>query len=55
MTYTNCVKRETLKEADIRFANETYKLNITSDDTADAICIGHAYLHPSTESNELNW
>lgn len=41
------VKRETLKEADIRFANTTYNLNITSDDTADAICIGHAFLNPN--------
>ena len=50
------VKRETLKEADIRFANQTYNLNITSDDQADAICIGHAYLHPvSASSGDLNW
>lgn len=50
------VKRETLKEADVRFANQTYGLNITSDDQADAICIGHAYLHPtSTSGGDLNW
>ena len=50
------VKRETLKEADVRFANQTYGLNITSDDQADAICIGHAYLHPTSASGgDLNW
>ena len=51
------VKRESLKEADVRFANETYHLNLTSDDQADAICIGHAYLHPKTtiEDTELHW
>ena len=31
------VVRGTLKQADIKFANETYGLNITSDDQADAI------------------
>lgn len=50
------VMRETLKQADIRFANETYGLHVTSDDEADAICIGHAYLHPkNTPSEDLNW
>lgn len=51
------VKRESLKEADVRFANETYGLNITSDDQADAICIGHAYLHPkaAADNGEINW
>ena len=51
------VKRETLKEADIRFANQTYNLNIASDDQADAICIGHAHLHPKNDpdNGELNW
>lgn len=50
------VKRETLKEADVRFANETYGLKITSDDQADAICIGHAHLHPkNTPAQDYNW
>ena len=49
------VKRETLKEADIRFANETYNLTTNSDDEADAICIGHAYLHPKDDNGEINW
>lgn len=49
-------KRETLKEQDIIFANSTYNLSLTSDDIADAICIGHAHLHPATAINDdLNW
>lgn len=48
--------REALKEQDIKFANQTYGLALTSDDIADAICIGHAYLFPAQiESDELNW
>ena len=49
------VKRETLKEADIRFANETYGLHLTSDDEADAVCIGFAHLHPKKENDNYNW
>lgn len=49
------IKREELKKADIQFANNTYQLNITSDDTADAICIGHAFLHPKNIDEDLNW
>ena len=51
------VVRETLKQADVRFANSTYGLNISSDDQADAICIGHAFLHPKNiaDNGELNW
>lgn len=51
------VRREQEKAEDIKFANKTYGLTITSDDQADAICIGHAYLHPKDEKNygELNW
>lgn len=49
-------KREALKEQDIVFANSTYNLSLTSDDIADAVCIGHAYLHPSSvENDDLNW
>lgn len=48
-------RRESVKEQDIIFANTTYGLSLTSDDIADAICIGHAYLHPATVSNEINW
>lgn len=46
------IKREDLKKEDIRFANEIYHLNLTSDDIADAVCIGHAFLHPN---EDLNW
>ena len=50
------VLRETLKQADIRFANDTYHLNVSSDDEADAICIGHAFLHPKNiASQDYNW
>ena len=50
------VVRGTLKQADIKFANETYDLNIISDDQADAICIGHAYIHPkNTPTQDYNW
>lgn len=48
-------RREAVKTRDITFANETYGLSLVSDDIADAICIGHAYLHPKTESNEIHW
>lgn len=51
------IKREQEKAEDIKFANKTYNLTLTSDDQADAICIGHAYLHPKGEKDygELNW
>ena len=51
-------KREQKKQRDIDFANHTYGLTITSDDQADAICIGHAALHPKKEkdySAALEW
>ena len=50
------VKRDQEKAEDIKFANATYGLDLTSDDIADAICIGHAYLHPkNVASDDLNW
>ena len=53
------MKREQEKIEDLKFANKTYNLSLTSDDQADAICIGHAYLHPKDEGNkdygEINW
>lgn len=53
------VKRETLKEADVRRANEVFKLNITSDDIADACLIGAAHVGifgaTKPEDNEINW
>ena len=48
------IKRETLKEADIRFVKETYGIEV-NDDTADAIAIGHSQLHESQDKGELNW
>lgn len=44
-------KREQKKQKDIEFANHTYGLTLTNDDIADAICIGHAYLHPKKEKD----
>lgn len=44
-------KREQKKQKDIEFANRTYGLTLTNDDIADAICIGHAYLHPKKEKD----
>ena len=44
-------KREQKKQKDIDFANHTYNLSLTNDDTADAVCIGHAYLHPKKEKD----
>ena len=50
------IKRDQEKAEDIKFANATYNLDLTSDDIADAICIGHAYLHPkNVASDDLNW
>lgn len=44
-------RREQKKQKDIDFANHTYKLTLTNDDIADAICIGHAYLYPKKEKD----
>ena len=44
-------KREQKKQKDIDFANRTYGLTLTNDDTADAVCIGHAALHPKKEKD----
>lgn len=44
-------KREQKKQKDIDFANRVYGLSLTNDDIADAICIGHAYLHPKKEKD----
>lgn len=49
------VTRDSLKAADIKFANETYGLAITSDDQADAVCIGHAFLHPKKDAGVFDW
>ena len=51
-------KREQKKQKDIEFANQKYGLSLTNDDAADAVCIGHAFLHPKKEkdySAALQW
>lgn len=53
------VKRETLKEGDIRRAKELFKQDKLNDDEADACLIGAAYVglfgNTTPEDNELNW
>lgn len=46
------IKRTSLKEADIKFVEETYGVTV-NDDEADAICIGHA--QNFKEPDEINW
>lgn len=43
------IKRDTLKQADIEFAEKTYRISGINDDIADAICIGHSYLQQFEE------
>jgi hypothetical protein len=38
--------RETVKQRDIRFVEETFGLKV-NDDIADAIGLGYAFLHPT--------
>lgn len=52
------IKRDSLKQADIAFAKETF--NITeniNDDVADSICIGYAYIKGLrlNSSEKTNW
>ena len=51
------VKRETLKEADIRRAKELFKIEQLNDDEADAILIGAVYagIVGTTKNDDLNW
>ena len=55
------VKRESLKEADVRLANEIFNLNTTSDDIADAVLIGAAHVNyfnvtaKDPKEDEINW
>ena len=44
-------KREQKKQKDIDFANRTYRLSLSNDDIADAICIGYAASHPKKEKD----
>lgn len=53
------IKRDQEKVEDIKFANQTYNLQLTNDDQADAVCIGHAFLHPNNPDTKdygaINW
>ena len=51
------VKRETLKEADIRRAQEVFGAQQLNDDEADAILIGGVYagVFGAPKNDELNW
>lgn len=46
------VRRESLKPKDIAFVKETYGLTV-NDDIADAIGIGHAYVH--SQEDKIEW
>lgn len=49
------VVRETVKQRDIRFVEETFGIKV-NDDIADAIGLGYAFLHPNSGEEEmLNW
>ena len=48
------VIRETVKQHDIRFVEETFGIKV-NDDIADAIGIGYAYLHPGGEEEMIIW
>lgn len=48
------VVRETVKQRDIRFVEETFGLKV-NDDIADAIGLGYAFLHPDGEEDIIMW
>jgi Holliday junction resolvasome RuvABC endonuclease subunit len=48
------VVRETIKQRDIRFVEETFGIKV-NDDIADAIGIGYAHLHPDGEEEIISW
>lgn len=48
------IVRETVKQRDIRFVQETFGITV-NDDIADGIGLGYAYLHPSTQKEEFAW
>ena len=48
------IKRETLKEADIRFVKNTYGIEV-NDDIADAIAIGHSEINESQDKGMIIW
>lgn len=49
------IKREVLKARDIEFVNKTFNIDTKSDDVADAIAIGYAYLKENQKKEEINW
>lgn len=48
------VVRETVKQHDIRFVEETFGIKV-GDDIADAIGIGYAHLHPDGKEEMISW
>lgn len=46
--------RDVLKMRDIQFVKDTYNITV-NDDTADAICIGHAKVNSKPEPKPFNW
>lgn len=48
------VKRETLKEADIRYVKENFNIEV-NDDIADSICINQAYWLKDKKEQESAW
>ena len=48
------VVRETVKQRDVRFVEETFGIKV-NDDIADAIGLGYAYLHPEGEEEIISW
>lgn len=48
------VVRETVKQRDIRFVEETFGIKV-NDDIADAIGLGYAHLHPDGEEEMIVW
>lgn len=47
------IKREYLKNQDIKYVQEKYNIKVKDDDQADAICILDAY--QKNFKNEINW
>lgn len=48
------VVRETVKQRDIRFVQETFGITV-NDDVADAIGLGYAHLHPDKHEEIIEW
>ena len=47
------IKRSSLKQKDIQYVENKYKIKVKNDDQADAICIFDAYF--INQDNEINW